>query len=73
MATNSSKWTIEVGGQAGRQIDKLPEPTKGRVLSALLSLEENPFPSGHKKLHGQPNWFRLRVGDYRIVYRVLLN
>ena len=38
-----------------------------RVTHKLLALEENPRPFGVQKLHGQET-YRLRVGDYRILY-----
>ena len=40
-----------------------------RILKHLLALEENPRPSGIKKLQGQDS-FRLRVGDYRVLYSI---
>ena len=38
-----------------------------RIKRKLLSLESNPRPIGAQKLHGQ-NVYRIRVGDYRILY-----
>ena len=34
------------------------------------ALSENPRPSGHKKLSGPDAFYRIRVGDYRIVYEI---
>ena len=41
-----------------------------RLDQAIMELRENPFPYGSKKLIGYPNGFRVRVGDYRIIYHV---
>jgi mRNA interferase RelE/StbE len=38
-------------------------------VARLLALEDNPRPSGVKKLQGQES-YRLRVGDYRILYTI---
>ena len=39
-----------------------------RILSAIEGLAKNPFPPSSKKLVGAKNTFRIRIGDYRIVY-----
>ncbi|MFZ2447187.1 MAG: type II toxin-antitoxin system RelE/ParE family toxin [Syntrophobacteraceae bacterium] len=41
-----------------------------RILDEIHSLSDNPFPSGCKKLKGSRSSYRLRVGDYRILYEV---
>jgi mRNA interferase RelE/StbE len=35
------------------------------------ALDENPFPAGSRKLKGEERAYRIRVGDYRIIYDVL--
>ena len=41
-----------------------------RLRAAIDDLQENARPSGCVKLAGQPDLYRIRVGDYRIVYQV---
>lgn len=41
-----------------------------RFFDAIEALEENPRPSGCVKLAGDENLYRIRVGDYRIVYEI---
>ncbi len=41
-----------------------------RIVSLAESLEANPFPTGARKLTGADNTYRVRLGDYRIVYDV---
>ena len=41
-----------------------------RILSRLESLAENPRPHGCVRLHGARHLWRVRVGDYRIVYEI---
>ncbi len=47
----------------------LGEETQNAILDAIYKLEENPRPSGCKKLQGEP-YLRIRVGDYRVAYEV---
>ena len=50
-----------------RKIDKQYIP---RILDAIESLAHNPFPSQSKKLKDSESGFRLRIGDYRIIYHL---
>jgi mRNA interferase RelE/StbE len=52
-----------------RRLARLPESVYERVLAALKSLEEEPRPRGSLKMTNRDEW-RVRVGDYRIVYNV---
>ena len=55
---------------AERQRRKLDDQMRRRINEALLSLEETPRPAGVVKLRGVENEWRIRVGDYRIVYEI---
>ena len=48
----------------------LPKTVLLRILSAVESLAKEPFPAKVIKLEGADKTFRIRVGDYRIVYEV---
>ena len=63
------KYTIDIKKRAERFIVKLPRPEKERVLKAIYKLPEG---EDIKQLKGKKNkgLFRLRVGDYRIIYSV---
>jgi mRNA interferase RelE/StbE len=41
-----------------------------RLRTAIDDLEQNARPSGCVKLAGEPDLYRIRVGDYRIIYQV---
>ncbi len=41
-----------------------------RILKAINSLTDNPFPSQHRKLQGSESSYRIRIGDYRVIYQV---
>lgn len=56
---------------AQRQIEKLPRPTQRRILLKLTNLAENPFGRESAKLAGQDDLYRIRTGDFRIIYQIL--
>jgi mRNA interferase RelE/StbE len=55
---------------AARQRDKLPGDVRLRIDVALHELAGTPRPEGCRRLTGTQSW-RVRVGDYRIVYEIL--
>lgn len=57
---------------ARKEFDSLPSKVKDRVSDALRLLEINPYSEllQVKKLKGEENLYRTRIGDYRIVYEV---
>jgi mRNA interferase RelE/StbE len=50
-----------------RNIDPQQIP---RLVQAVAALEDNPFPPQHRRLRGSEREYRLRVGDYRVIYEV---
>lgn len=46
------------------------EALKRRLIKALRALETNPRPPGGLKMQGESELYRIRVGDYRIVYQI---
>jgi mRNA interferase RelE/StbE len=50
-------------------MDRLPSEVHRRISEKILTLEDNPRPSGSQKLRGEEN-YRLRVGDYRVLYTI---
>lgn len=64
-------YTVEFTTAAARQARKLPRPARDRVLDAVATLAEDPRPAGSKKLTGERTAWRIRVGDYRVIYDVL--
>lgn len=57
---------------ASRQLRKLPPGIAKRIVPHVDELENEPFPHGVEQLKGirKPTLYRLRVGDYRILYTV---
>ncbi|NQS98174.1 MAG: type II toxin-antitoxin system RelE/ParE family toxin [candidate division Zixibacteria bacterium] len=63
-------FTVELLPAAQKDIDNLPPKTKSRITSKIIPLQEEPRPKSCAKLKGCGNIFRIRVGNYRILYRI---
>ncbi len=63
-------YEVRVAQSADKDIQALPSEIRKRIEDAIQELASNPFPSGCKKLQGERNRFRVRVGKYRIIYSV---
>jgi mRNA interferase RelE/StbE len=56
--------------QAEKDLNRLDTRTFARVRHALCGLQEEPRPSGCRKLEGTKSAWRIRVGDYRVLYEI---
>ncbi|HIJ84713.1 MAG: plasmid stabilization protein [Magnetococcales bacterium] len=63
-------YTLVWDDPAHRQLRNLDPTTRKRVIKKTVSLESNPRPHGAKKLSGLPDTWRIRAGDYRILYTI---
>ncbi len=63
-------YQVEVAPAAIRQLRKLDPAARRRVQAAIELLADEPRPSGAKKLVGGEGEWRVRTGDYRIVYKI---
>ncbi|PIP19213.1 MAG: type II toxin-antitoxin system mRNA interferase toxin, RelE/StbE family [Candidatus Omnitrophica bacterium CG08_land_8_20_14_0_20_41_16] len=62
-------YRVEIVPSAEHQFRKLNSSLQNRITPKLVSLKVNPRPFGSKKLR-DTFYYRLRVGDYRIIYAV---
>ena len=53
-----------------KDLRRLPKPIVGRVIEHIEKLVADPFSRQSVKLEGAEHLYRVRVGDYRIVYGV---
>ena len=63
-------YTIQFKPFALRQLEKLPREAQRRVSAKIESLRDDPFPVGCKKMAAVPDAWRIRAGDYRVVFQV---
>lgn len=63
-------YRLEVTPAAARQLRELDPPARRRVQAAVELLATEPRPAGAKKLAGGAGEWRVRTGDYRIVYEI---
>ena len=62
---------IEWKKSTRKDLRKLPANAADKIIEAVENLAANPFPHGVEKLSGSEHAYRIRLGDYRIVYEVV--
>jgi mRNA interferase RelE/StbE len=63
-------YAISIAPAALRSLRKLDAPVRKRIETAIDRLTDAPRPTACVKLSGVPNGWRLRVGDWRILYAI---
>ena len=63
-------YSILLAPPAERELKSLAEPVQKRIIKRLRTLRANPRPQGVKKLAGEDDLYRIREGDYRIIYTI---
>ena len=66
MATYRTEWKPS----AVRELRRLDRQVVPRIIAAVEDLATTPYPYGVRKLHGGEHTYRIRVGDYRVIYEV---
>ena len=63
-------YTVQLAPAAKRQLRKLDRSIQERVVRRLEKLEKDPRPPGVEKMEGDESTYRIRMGEYRIVYEI---
>jgi mRNA interferase RelE/StbE len=66
-------FTVQLAQSGGGDLDAIPDRLRSQIIEPIKSLADNPLPtgSGVKKLKGfKAPLYRLRSGDYRVLYRI---
>lgn len=66
-------YQIEFTKSAIKQLNKLPNNIQERIDARILDLATEPRPNGVKKLKYDENSYRIRVGDYRLIYEIYVS
>lgn len=53
-----------------KQLKKLPVKVRTRIQTKIDELADNPRPNGVVKLEDSDNGYRIRVGNYRVLYNI---
>lgn len=65
-----ASYQIEWKRLSVKELEKLPRQMIPKIVSAVDDLSNDPYPQGVRKLVGSEHTYRIRVGDYRIIYNV---
>ncbi len=66
-------YSVDFSKAARKQFKKLPSDLQERIQTKINELAIEPRPTGVKKIQGEENSYRIRVGDYRVVYDIFDN
>jgi mRNA interferase RelE/StbE len=61
---------VEFLPSAQRELAALPKDVQRRIVNRVDALREDPRPLGARQLQGEDRLYRLRVGDYRVIYSI---
>lgn len=70
LAIDDLSYEIAFVRSARRELERLSRQVAARVISRIEDLAHEPRPPGSRKLRGQDALWRIRVGDYRVVYEI---
>lgn len=63
-------YKIEFTKVAAKELECLPKEDVNKIARKIEKLASDPFPLGHEKLKGSEDIYRIRQGDYRILYSI---
>ena len=63
-------YSLRISQSAERELDRLSPTVHSRISRRIQSLRDNPRPKGVRKLRGREEEYRLRAGDYRVLYTI---
>ncbi|HEY7034045.1 MAG TPA: type II toxin-antitoxin system RelE/ParE family toxin [Thermomicrobiales bacterium] len=64
------RYRVDLAKRAQRQFRNLSPDVQKRVLPRIRALADDPRPPGAIRLAGEEGLFRIRVGDYRVIYAI---
>ncbi|HVC39466.1 MAG TPA: type II toxin-antitoxin system RelE/ParE family toxin [Candidatus Dormibacteraeota bacterium] len=70
MTSASGVYEVRYDPKALKELTKLDKPVARRIVGAVDRLKADPRPSGARPLVNYPDLWRLRVGDYRVIYTI---
>jgi len=70
-----NNFIVHLSNRSQSDLRSLPKSARDRIIRGLKRLETNPFPRGNtiRRIQGMIGIFRLRIGDYRVIYQLKEN
>lgn len=65
-----SSYSVFFKRSARKELSRLDKGLRERIWASVVSLEEGPRPPGCRKVRGASNLWRIRVGEYRVLYSI---
>jgi len=65
-----AKYDLVIKRKALKELERIQQPAKEKILQKIELLANEPLPDGVKKLEGEDDLFRIRQGDYRAVFAI---
>lgn len=65
-----ARYRIEVSATAERQLKKIRREDAIRILRSISLLAGDPRPAGCRKMSGYEDIYRIRTGNYRVIYEI---
>ena len=66
-----ASYSVELTRTAEKQLRRIAKRHRNRLVEAIHDLVDRPRPHGARKLQGYDDVYRIRVGQYRVVYEIL--
>lgn len=63
-------YSLVIRPSVDRDVRKIPKQTLRRIVTAMKALANDPIHRGASKLQGADQTYRIRIGDYRVIYEV---
>ncbi len=64
-------YTIELSRSAHKALKDIPLSDVKKIRNKIEKLKKEPLPHGFEKLEGNDDLYRIRSGDYRVIYQIL--
>jgi mRNA interferase RelE/StbE len=64
------KYRLKIRPRALKSLQNIPRADQARITRSIDSLANEPRPDGVKKLKGATDLYRIRTGDYRVIYQI---
>jgi len=65
-----ASFSLEWRASTKKDLRRVPHEQVARIVAEVAKLADEPLPHGSQKLTGSERTYRIRVGDYRVVYEV---